>query len=268
MKKKTFTLATTATLATIVLGYVAPTFASAATADSADGKGKVEFYVPSKPTPPIDPSVPTTPVNPTDPETGIPEIPGTGHEGPLRLDAVPNFNFGNHPVSDVTGAAAVTYTGDGIDDNTGKSTVTDPTIPYFVQVTDYRGTAEGWDVNVVATPFSTGTTGNNNELTGATVNYTGAYANGVSDGAGGPVNNNPHDKNPATLANGIVTDGTTATNLFGATNTYGTNTSQDVFGKNAAATTLTIPASVKAVQAKAYTSTFTYTLLDTPTNLS
>lgn len=275
MNKKHITLASAATLAVTVLGFAAPV-ASAATADQKTGTGTVQFYKPTLPTPPIDPTnpsnpsnptVPLTPTNPSDPSLpslpngGTPENPGTGSTGDLRLDSVPNFNFGNHPVSDINGGAVVIYTGNGIDDKTGKPTVANPGTPYFVQVTDYRGTAAGWDVSVVASQFTTGKT----SLTGATVNYTGGHALGVSNG--GTANKNPHDKNPGTTA-GIVTDGTTATDLFGATAGYGTNSSQDVFGAQAADTTLTIPATVKTVEAAKYTSTFTYTLIDTPTSLT
>ena len=273
MKKSHIALATTATLASILLANVGTT-AHAADVDTANGTGKVQFYIPTTPTPPMDPTTPadpadptkpTDPLNPTDPSTGTPENPGTGNTGPLRLDSVPNFNFGNHPVTDVTGAAAVTYTGDGIDEQNGGNLVQNANLPYFVQVTDFRGSAAGWTVSVSATPFKTATAGNNDTLTGATVSYTNGHARPVSSGLNQPVGTNPHDQNPASMT--IPTDGSSI-NLFAATDTHGTLTNQDVFGNKAADTTLTIPASVKAVQASEYTSTFTYTLSDAPTTLS
>ena len=277
MKKSHIALATTATLASILLANVGTT-AHAADVDTANGTGKVQFYIPSTPTPPMDPSNPTNPLNPDDstvpdgstptgtPEQpGLPPVDGGGNVKTLRLDSVPNFNFGNHPVTDVTGAATVVYGGNGVDDKTGTETVNNPEIPYFVQVTDFRGSAKGWDVRVTATPFKTATAGNNDTLTGATVSYASASAIGVSSGAGGAVNQNPHDKAPAST---ITADGATSTDLFGATDGFGTLTSQNLMGSKKEDVKLTIPASVKAVQASEYTSTFTYTLSDAPTTLS
>lgn len=58
--------------------------------------------------------------------------------GDLTLDFVSSFDFGNHPISknDEIYSAAAQKTDDG------------KSIPNFVQVTDLRGTGNGWSLNV------------------------------------------------------------------------------------------------------------------------
>lgn len=58
--------------------------------------------------------------------------------GDLTLDFVSSFDFGNHPISknDEIYSAAAQKTEDG------------KSIPNFVQVTDLRGTGNGWSLNV------------------------------------------------------------------------------------------------------------------------
>lgn len=82
-----------------------------------------------------DPSKPVEPVNPIDPEK--PVRPGT--EGPLSIDFVSDFQFGEQAIStkDETYLAfPQTYKGEQADSAN------------YVQVTDKRGTAAGWTLSV------------------------------------------------------------------------------------------------------------------------
>jgi hypothetical protein len=95
---------------------------------------------------PDNPFVPS-PERPTDPQ----DYP-TDQAGPLTLDYVSSIEFGEQPIQ----ANTETY----------QSTTLRP----FIQVSDRRGTGEGWHVTAQASNFS-----NTEEVTlpGATINFTG-----------------------------------------------------------------------------------------------
>ncbi|MBO0473619.1 WxL domain-containing protein [Enterococcus ureasiticus] len=93
-----------------------------------DGSGQV--------TPPLDPTDPTNP-NPTSPiDPADPNNNGTGNVGPLSIDYVSNFAFGEHKISG--------------SDMTFYAKNTDP----YVQVTDTRGTGAGWTVQASISEFA------------------------------------------------------------------------------------------------------------------
>ena len=77
----------------------------------------------------------TDPVNPDNPnETGTET--GTGMNGKLTLDYVPCFSFGSQNVG------------------TGVETFTATNLKPFIQITDKRGTGDGWKIQVKLTDFS------------------------------------------------------------------------------------------------------------------
>lgn len=108
--------------------------------EAADSDAIIEFI-------PAGDDTPAPPVlDPTDPEEEYDyesEVPGdpqdepTGETGPLTLDYVSSINFGENPIE----GGNVTY----------ESTTLRP----FIQVTDRRGTGEGWNVTAQAASFST-----------------------------------------------------------------------------------------------------------------
>lgn len=118
--------------------------ALATTASSAVSEAEIGFVAPVEPVNPVDPD------NPTE-ET---EEPGTGQPGPLSLDWVPTLAFGNaHPVT----IAATEYT----------ATTSRP----YLQVSDLRGTGEGWKVTAALTTFKSGGV---DSLPGAYIEFKGA----------------------------------------------------------------------------------------------
>lgn len=127
MKKKIFVYA-----AVVLANVVIATQAKADTVSNGsisltDGSGQV--------TPPIDPTDPTNPnpISPTDPSD--PNNKGTGNVGPLSIDYVSNFAFGEHKIS----GADMTFYAKNAN-------------PY-VQVTDTRGTGAGWTVQASISDF-------------------------------------------------------------------------------------------------------------------
>lgn len=81
-----------------------------------------------------DPNNPVKPVNPIDPDK-----PDWGTQGPLSIDYASNFDFGTHRISNedqIYFARAQTYQENHRD------------TPNFVQITDNRGTNNGWILTV------------------------------------------------------------------------------------------------------------------------
>ncbi|MFS7394404.1 WxL domain-containing protein [Carnobacterium maltaromaticum] len=99
-------------------------------------------------TPPVNPKDPDNPIIPTPIDSSDPENKGTGQIGPLSVDYVSNLKFGQQKISGRT----IAY----------KALNADP----FVQVTDLRGSGDGWSLSAKMSPF---TNKNNQELKGATL---------------------------------------------------------------------------------------------------
>lgn len=109
------------------------------------------------------PVVPVDPTNPKDPNGQGPtdENDGTttGQTGPMQINYLSNLNFGDN----------IAITSKTITANVKNDT------PRFFQVSDLRGTAAGWKLNVSLGDFiPTGTTGTNKAITGASI----AFKNG------------------------------------------------------------------------------------------
>jgi hypothetical protein len=109
--------------------------AEAAVMNRATSNNFVGFIANEEPTNPVDP---TNPDNPNPPSPIDPEDPGnggTGNSGSLTLDYVSNIQFGTHPIES--------------GDTTYHAINKDP----FVQVSDKRGTGEGWALTAKASEF-------------------------------------------------------------------------------------------------------------------
>jgi len=265
------TLGASLALATLALGLAAPLVAQAdatTTPVSFDTTDTVEFTANTDPTDPVDP---------TDPDTTNPEVPGTGDKGPLSLDYVPTLDFGSQKIA--TGTQ--TFGAKGV---IGQNSGTELTQPHYVQVTDNRGTAEGWNVSAVMTPFTAmkedpANAGqyipdtsvkyqvlDNSIITFGKTAITApaeTLANGTEADKMNTSNNGGVNLNP---------DGTTAINLFGATADttgagHGLGTNLFVAGTTPADTTMTKAAKDNVSEA-AYQSTVTYTLTATPTSIT
>lgn len=102
-------------------------------------------------------------------EPGDDKIIPTGNNGSLRLDVVPQFDFGSAQITvgDKAYFAELpkAYIGEG---------TTAEEIPYFAQVTDVRGTGAGWSLNAqMTTEFVNGT----HKLDGAQIELMNVAAN-------------------------------------------------------------------------------------------
>lgn len=107
-------------------------------------QGTVTFRPNTNPILPVDPegdkpNIPTFPWDPTEPG-GKPK-PGTG--GPLSIDFASSFNFGVNEISNED--RSYFARAQLILDESG---TTSETRPNYVQVSDHRGTSEGWTLSV------------------------------------------------------------------------------------------------------------------------
>lgn len=127
MKKKIFVYAAVVLANVVVATQVHADTVSNGSISLIDGSGQV--------TPPVDPTDPTNPnpTSPTDPTD--PTNNGTGNVGPLSIDYVSNFAFGEHKISG--------------SDMTFYAKNANP----YVQVTDTRGTGAGWTVQASISDF-------------------------------------------------------------------------------------------------------------------
>lgn len=129
----------------------------------------------TQPVDPIDPDIPVIPVDPVDPDN--PVEPGTG--GPLSLDYASALNFGEQKISskdETYYAATQEVIIEGVHSQK----------PLYAQVTDNRGSLEGWTLSVAQNgQFMSG----DKELTGAKISfYNGQKATVSASPAPGTVN--------------------------------------------------------------------------------
>lgn len=147
-------------LSTLALGVVAATgFATTNfAAEDATSKATIQAVAGGDtPVAPVDPTDPKDPngQGPTDPNDGT----TTGQTGPLQINYLSNLNFGDN----------IAITSKTVTANVKNDT------PRFFQVSDLRGTAAGWKLNVSLGDFMpTGTTSTSKAITGASI----AFKNG------------------------------------------------------------------------------------------
>ena len=149
----------------LILGIGMIPSVAANTPSTGSSKTSVGF---TKGTSAVDPVDPLDPVNPNpDPDPDGP----TGNIGPLTLDYAPRLDFGIHEVSSKT--------------ENYKATSMKP----YIQVTDRRGTFQGWTVTAYASPLIN--TSTSSPLIGADITFTnskaerGFIASGSPDALGG-----------------------------------------------------------------------------------
>lgn len=112
-------------------------------------EGTISFVAGTGVTDPLDPTDPDNPSPTTDPDNGP-----TGNSGPLSLDSVPNIRFGSQERS-----SSIQFIN------------AQNKVP-FTQVTDNRGTGEGWELKAKISPF---TSPSGDQLEGARL----AFSNGL-----------------------------------------------------------------------------------------
>ncbi|WP_246215589.1 WxL domain-containing protein [Listeria valentina] len=177
-------------------------------------------------------------VTPLDPEETVAPEDGkeTGNQGPLSIDYVPNFLFGEVEISGST------------------LTLPDLNSNPLVQVTDNRGSGAGWTLKLSATPFI------NNEdetkqLTGTTLSIGGITPEAVDE------TNTSTAPTPSAQTYGV--SDTSAKTLLRAGADAGMGSWKGKFktSDGANSVSLTIPAGNKI---GSYTSTLTWSLANAP----
>lgn len=230
--KKNMVLMTTLTLTTLVLFG---TQAQAAVTSTGHSENKINFTAgDSEITPPVNPVDPEdpNPPNPIDPED--PDNPGTGEEGPLSIDYISNIKFGGHKIS----GKNISY----------KALNKNP----FVQVTDTRGSGDGWSLSAKVTKFKNG----NKVLQGASLSMKDAV---VKAGSSSNISKPPVNSD-------IVFDNEESKLVMNATDKGGRGTWLNVWS-GADQANEAIQLSVLAGTAEAnteYTSSITWELEDAP----
>lgn len=232
--------------ATMLFGNVAGVLAADQDVDSSDNKITFESGGGGDVTNPVDPEDPDTEVDPDEKEDP------TGNTGELRLDVVPVFDFGTKKIT--TGEKE--YSAELPVDATSTEE-----IPYYVQVTDVRGTGAGWSLTAKLTDqFTDGT----HTLDGATI----ALANVASEaqtGTTAPTSTTDgsleydavNDKS-IKIASAAANEGMGVSAVrFGDTARYGSTLTADDSVK------LTIPGTTQ-VYANTYKATIKWTLGATP----
>lgn len=124
--------------ATVFFGFSTTTMAKVVSEGTS--KAEIKFNTGGGLQPPVivDPTDPEEifPTDPDDRDDGDPVDPPTGETGPLTLDFVSSVVFGEHDIDSET------------------TTYHSKTLRPFIQVTDRRGTAEGWSVTAKASRFT------------------------------------------------------------------------------------------------------------------
>lgn len=242
--KKSVYLASLAVIAGLGFNSI-HAFAADDTSKSIESTGKISFKADDSKKPTVDPENP-------DPEKPIdPEKPNPGTNGPLSIDYASQFDFGEQVIT----TKDMTYNATLDKKKETDGTLTD--MPNFVQVTDTRGTLEGWTLGVKqdAQLTADGTT----ELTGAEMSFKKAEVASIVDVAYKPGT----VKNTLTLVPGVLE------NVVDAGEGQGAGTWVYRFGENVEngkdAVQLEVPGkTVKLV--KEYSTKLTWTLSAKPSN--
>ncbi len=209
-----------------------------------ESNGVITFEPDTDPTDPVNPLDPTNPVEPVDPTN--PDGPNEGTSGPLSIDFASSFQFGPQKITTVTKnyyAQLQTFK-DGT------------SAPNYVQVTDKRGTQEGWTLAV--TQNGQFKTADDEELEGAVLTLANGTSASIMDDA----------YKPTLVSNNTLTPGTEAT-LMTAEKGKGMGTWIYRFGADSAegATSVRLSVPGKSVKlAKEYQTTLTWNLKSVPEN--
>lgn len=155
--------------------------------------------------------------------------PPTNQKGPLVIDAVSSFDFGQIKLGTLTKEAVVPE---------GKK--------LGVQVTDKRGTGAGWDLSASITEFQN-------------ADKTKTLKASVKIPAG-KVNTSASDNSKAAVAKELTLNNTAST-IFSATKDNGMGSWSDLFEENGEKVVLTVPSDAYV---SAYTATINWSLQDAP----
>ncbi|MEG0552401.1 MAG: WxL domain-containing protein [Carnobacterium sp.] len=139
------------------------------TEKSINSQGDVTFKIDDGKTPPVDPTDPNNPVDPIEP--------GESTDGPLSIDHVSNLHFGEQLIS----AKPKTYYANLEKVKLGED---EKEVPNYVQVTDKRGSNEGWYLSVKQEKqFATG---EDVELDGAVLSLSNTQVKTTTDNKATP----------------------------------------------------------------------------------
>jgi hypothetical protein len=204
------------------------------TATAATTTGTVTFQDDTSATAPVDLTSPNIPLTPADPNN-----PATNNTGTLTLDVAPkSIDFGTVTTSN----AAKTYNATG-------------TYYQYLQVSDKRTTANGWQVNVKQDRTLTNDS-NNHVLTGAVIHLPkGTPRNSL---------NEPASAADANLVTNAVSVSNSDQVVFNASNLAGVGKATSTTTWNANAVTLSIPKLTARVGN--YTNSLVWTLVAATTN--
>lgn len=262
--KSTLTLSA-ALLAAVTLGTTAmtavPAFADDDVTLNTTAKAAFTAGDTDTTTPPVDPETPD-PETPVDPEEPGGVTPGT--PSALSLDWAPNLDFGSNEISNTTKTyyAKAQKFADGTYH------------PNYVQVTDKRGTFDGWNLTVktdgqfrldaTADEKSGGNTATGGVLTGTTMAFDKGTVNGVEgvDAQYAPTTqistSTPISTAASNVMNAAAGNGMgTWVNSFGASSDYAEN------GATTSPISINVPGTT-IKKAATYTTNLTWTLSNTP----
>lgn len=247
MNKKIMTLSAATLLALTIGGNVV----SAATAGTYKSNAKVTFEQDTSVTPPTDPTNPGSEVTPTNPDGTDPE---EGTAGPLSIDFASSFGFDKQKIT----------TKDEVY-NAKAQMLSDGTLrPNYLQVTDKRGGAKGWTIQVKQETQLTSAT-SKNKLDGALISIANGEAVSASTSKVPSVLNATGQK----LNLSINADGKgVSQEIMAAKADEGAGTWVYRFGDDTTkdtSVTLSVPGSTTKY-AEEYAAEVTWTLADIPTN--
>lgn len=234
MKKKLLLSALTLSAASVLV----TTPMLAAQHQQAESKAKVNFTAPEDVPEILDPET----LEPGTPEDGN----VTGNKGPLSLDFVSNIDFGTHEIS----TAAAKY----------ESVSERP----YIQVSDRRGTGQGWSVSAQASHFTQDGT---DTLEGAVISFLKGEATSPVQGVNPPlVNNNIVLNTGGDSASVVNAEGRSDNAQIGTAQGLGTWIVKWLKGDGETNEKVTLDVPQGAASAGEHTSTITWTLYDGPGN--
>lgn len=126
---------TSFTLATLIAFFGFTTVVGAEEVSSGQSDAKIEFTPGNDAPDVVDPTDPEELYDPDPTDPSDPQDPPTGETGPLTLDYVSSIDFGENEIE------------------SNSQIYESSTLRPFIQVTDRRGTSEGWSVTASASAF-------------------------------------------------------------------------------------------------------------------